>query len=103
MEASSARVAAVLRSLEAKGMIERSVDDKDRRRILVSITDAGRALVQDRRCEIRDYFYQIILQLGERDVCEGYADSGADYALAESLEKETPETQIEIGGNDLAG
>lgn len=103
MEASSARVAAVLRNLESKGLIERSIDSKDRRKILVSITDTGRALVQARRCEIRDYFKEIIIRLGEEDVREGMRILDRIMHIAESLEDEPPAAQIEGGGNDLAG
>ena len=103
MEASSARVAAVLRTLEGKGQIARTIDEKDRRRILVSITDAGRKLVKQRRRELSDYFAQIISQLGEEDTREGMRILGRIVKIVESLEAQTEETsQDEKGGDDLA-
>ena len=37
----------ILRTLEAQGLVARKTDENDRRRTLVSITDAGRALIVD--------------------------------------------------------
>ena len=44
---SSARVANVLRSLEEKGLVTREHSQADRRRVTVSLTEAGRA--EDKR------------------------------------------------------
>lgn len=41
MEVSSARIAAILGALESKGMLERRMDEKDRRRIQVFLTPVG--------------------------------------------------------------
>ena len=104
MDASSARVAAALRTLESKGQIARCVDGADRRRVLVNITEAGRQLVEARRREVRDYFAQIICQLGEDDVREGMRILGRIMKIAESLEDAPAESAaFERGGDDLAG
>ena len=42
----TSRVAAVLGSLEKKGLLERENDAVDRRRVLVSLTQAGEALCE---------------------------------------------------------
>lgn len=103
MDASSARVAAVLRTLEGKGQIERCIDGADRRRVLVNITEEGRRLVEARRNEVSEYFAQIISQLGEDDVREGMRILGRIMKIAESLENEDDSAQMERGGNELAG
>lgn len=104
MEASSARVAAVLRTLESKGQIRRCVDGTDRRRVLVHITDTGRQLVEARRREVSDYFAQIIRHLGEDDVREGMRILGRIMEIAESLEKQDSiSADLEKGGKNLAG
>ncbi len=54
MNTSTARVAMALKSLESKGLIQRRVDQEDRRKILVTITDLGRELIRSERREMRD-------------------------------------------------
>jgi DNA-binding MarR family transcriptional regulator len=54
MGVSSARVAAALGALERKGLVARSTDQNDRRRVIVSITQAGRAQVHARQQLLRD-------------------------------------------------
>ena len=49
MGVSSARIAALLKHLEQKGWISRSADKHDERRVNVSLTDAGRELINRRR------------------------------------------------------
>ena len=49
MGVSSARIAALLKHLEQKGWISRSADEHDERRVNVSLTDAGRELI-NRHC-----------------------------------------------------
>ena len=51
MGVSSARIAALLKHLEQKGWISRSADEHDERRVNVSLTDAGRELINRRRRE----------------------------------------------------
>ncbi|MDP3448338.1 MAG: helix-turn-helix domain-containing protein, partial [Eubacteriales bacterium] len=43
MGISTARIAAALNNLENKGLVTRRIDERDRRRILVELTAAGRA------------------------------------------------------------
>ena len=45
----TSRIAAVLGSLEKKGLLKRENDEIDRRRVLVSLTQAGDALCEKRR------------------------------------------------------
>ena len=46
LDMTTSRIAAVLGSLQKKGLLERESDEKDRRRVLVFLTEAG-----DRLCE----------------------------------------------------
>jgi DNA-binding MarR family transcriptional regulator len=70
MNASSARVAMALKSLEAKGYVERRIDQTDRRKILVSITPLGRELVLSDREEMHNRMVVILKELGEADAAE---------------------------------
>ncbi|AJH00137.1 hypothetical protein LF65_03580 [Clostridium beijerinckii] len=70
MGTTSARIAAVLNSLEKKGMVTRRIDEIDRRRILVNLTDLGteEVRIQD---ELRlSYVINMFKVLGEDDAKE---------------------------------
>jgi len=67
MRASSARVAAMLRNLEDKGLIERRHDMKDRRQVMVTITDAGREFIQSQRDEMFRQLTEAFRRMGPED------------------------------------
>ena len=67
MGVSSARVAAALNSLESKGMITRKIDLSDRRKILVGITPAGRALAEQQQQAVIQGASKMLALLGEQD------------------------------------
>ncbi len=66
----SAHVAKVLRHLEAKGEIKRSVDAQDARKRLVSITPAGLQRMKLAREEILSELSNLMQDLGEADARE---------------------------------
>lgn len=66
----TAHVAKMLRSLEAKGDIRRDADPEDGRRVLVSITEAGRKRLRDRAEEVHRQTAQLLEALGEDDARE---------------------------------
>lgn len=70
MDISSARIAATLNSLEHKRMIRRRLDETDRRRILVCITDLGLHFVLQKREQIHQNVEQLLRDLGEKDAQE---------------------------------
>lgn len=66
LHASSGRVSALLGSLEKKGLITRRIDPKDRRNILVSLTDEGLKQARSERDEISSATCWVFSQMGER-------------------------------------
>lgn len=70
MGVSSARIAALLKHLEQKGWISRSADEHDERRVNVSLTDAGRELINSRRREAIERVAAALRSLGEEDTHE---------------------------------
>ena len=50
MHVSTARIAALVRHLESKGLVLRAREPKDERKIRISLTPAGRALLQAAAC-----------------------------------------------------
>lgn len=67
---SSARVANVLRSLEEKGLVTREHSQAGRRRVTVSLTEAGRAEDKRHKAEFEELASDFLAQLGERDAQE---------------------------------
>ncbi|MDR1028571.1 MAG: MarR family winged helix-turn-helix transcriptional regulator [Clostridiales Family XIII bacterium] len=70
MGISSARIAMILNSLEAKGLIERSIDRADRRKILVTVTDDGAQLIREKRIMMQKAFGHVLQEMGESDTRE---------------------------------
>lgn len=64
---SSARIAALLGSLEKKGQITRDMDPKDRRRIQVTLTNCGKEVANVEKKEMHDKMIKIFNQMGEAD------------------------------------
>ena len=61
----ASRVAAVLGSLEKKGLLERENDAVDRRRVLVSLTQAGEALCEKRKAHFKSKIALLLSMLGD--------------------------------------
>ncbi|MDR0334658.1 MAG: MarR family transcriptional regulator [Methanomassiliicoccaceae archaeon] len=70
MGISSARVAAVLNSLEGKGLITREIDSGDRRRIIVRLTPKGHEHEEAQRNRNIELLKGLLMQLGEDDAKE---------------------------------
>jgi len=67
---STARISALLGSLEKKGQIERKIDKSNHRNILVSITEQGRQRVKDEVNDMHVGLTKTFLEMGEEDTAE---------------------------------
>lgn len=67
---SNARVANILRALEHKGLVERKHSQNDRRRVNVSLTQAGEAEIQAKQRDFENHAEAFLEQLGEEDTQE---------------------------------
>ncbi len=65
---STARIAAILKSVEKKGLIKREIDTNDRRKILVTITPEGQLFADARKDEIFTFWKKFMDFIGEEDV-----------------------------------
>lgn len=63
----TSRVAAILNSLSKKDYIQRCVDEKDKRKIKVYITDKGKQFAIERKTMIQTRVSQLLEALGEED------------------------------------
>ena len=70
LQASTARVSALLGALEKKKQIERDIDKSNRRNILVNITDAGHERVKTEMRIIKESIYLIFSEMGETETAE---------------------------------
>lgn len=67
MGISSARIAAILNSLENKEYIIRKIDKDDRRRIIIDLTETGKTFIESQYKEIIDITTSMLKYLGEKD------------------------------------
>lgn len=67
-EVSSARIAAILRTLEEKGMLCRQTDSKDRRRVRVLLTEAGRQRAAENEACIVTMVKRVLERLEDEEI-----------------------------------
>lgn len=70
LQASTARISALLGALEKKGQIVRNIDESNRRNILVTITEAGRRRAEAEMEEIKSVMIRVFTDMGEADTAE---------------------------------
>ena len=63
----TARIAAMLKSLEGQGMVTRTPDPADSRQVIVSLTEKGVTLVEERRTGMIRSVAKMLEALGEED------------------------------------
>ncbi len=89
---SAARIAAMLRSLEIKKLVERVCDEKDKRRVTVTITAVGKQFVESISEAVSKRAQALLEKLGEQDAKEFLRIlkkcTGFDEKLAEAQEIE---------------
>ncbi|OZG62841.1 MarR family transcriptional regulator [Bifidobacterium lemurum] len=81
---SSGRISTLLSTLEKKGYITREIDPKDRRNILVNLTDAGRGKGEEYVEEMRAMMCWVFQQMGERRTRE-FVDLIVEFMTYSSL------------------
>ena len=70
LNSSTARISALLGSLEKKGQIERNIDKGNRRNILVTITEGGRERATTEMRAMEDNLACVFTEMGETDAAE---------------------------------
>lgn len=70
MQVSTARMAAVLGSLEKKKWIKREIDKENRRQIIVSLTQEGKQFIKSKTDAAVDGLAMMLQELGEEDATE---------------------------------
>ncbi|MGN0487501.1 MAG: MarR family winged helix-turn-helix transcriptional regulator [Acutalibacteraceae bacterium] len=70
LDFTAARLCAIVKSLESKGLVQKLKSSSDKRSVTVALTEEGRCMVASLREELLRNALTIIEQLGEKDVCE---------------------------------
>lgn len=70
LDLSTPRVASALNSLSKKSFIERNKDEKDKRIVIVNITEQGKSFVMEEHEEAMAVLEKILEKLGEQDAKE---------------------------------
>jgi len=70
MHTSTARISAALGSLEKKGQIHREIDTRNRRNILVTITQKGLERIRSDSERMRERMIDVFEEMGEADALE---------------------------------
>lgn len=86
MNASTARVAMALKSLEGKGLIERRNDVSDRRKVKVSLTKHGKKVIFKQHEEMVKKMERILVELGEPDAREYLRIIGRMTEISKTIE-----------------
>lgn len=101
------RMTRILDSLAAKGFVEREADTKDRRRVIVRITDSGRDHTESKRSHGVGELARNLSELGEHDVSElvrvlerAYAITYNDNLNSEDVATSRERSSTSDGGAD---
>ena len=70
MHVSTARIAALLNTLESRGLLVRMTDKHDRRRVDVLLTEAGRCYVESSQQQVLKSMAGLVEELGKEDAQE---------------------------------
>lgn len=70
MKVSSARIAALINQTDKKGWTMRTADAEDSRQTLITMTEAGREAIMNKKREIFNMVVEMLRELGEEDAAE---------------------------------
>ncbi|MBD5131332.1 MAG: winged helix-turn-helix transcriptional regulator [Clostridiales bacterium] len=85
---STPRVAAGLKALESRGLITRRAQAKDARKVVVTVTDAGRAEYDKHEKERLNFAMSVIDEIGEDDLNEFLRILGRFHEIAQRKKSE---------------
>jgi DNA-binding MarR family transcriptional regulator len=85
---SNATVTGILTRLESQGLVRRDKDEVDRRRVLVSLTEKGRELVERAPFPLQERFFRELeaLPAANRSIIATVLEQVVDMMAAESLD-----------------
>jgi len=90
---SHARLTKILGNLEEKGLIRRDTDPRDRRRVIVRLTQTGYGLAAEQREEMLGHLAAVLETLGEEDAVH-FLRIAKKFAAMETLPPPTDDSMI---------
>lgn len=67
---SKAAISQMLSSLEKRGLIIRKIDSKNRRNLVLILTEAGKVALQEKRADVEYRISEIICAMGEPETAQ---------------------------------
>ena len=102
LKSSTARVAAALNSLERKGQVTRTTDAKDRRKVLVELTEEGKRKAEECKRVPEHMVTRLMEQLGEEDAKNMLHILKRINEIMPQMECQDPTKNVHKGGkNDI--
>ena len=88
LNTSTARIAVLLGQLEQKGLISREICKSDRRKVEVSLTEAGRKRAKSEKAEMHSYLEMVFKEMGEKDTDDFLRTASKFFEISLRYEKE---------------
>lgn len=85
MHCSAPMISKILRSLEDKEMIVRSIDQKDRRNTKITLTEKGKEEIIKGRVVFEEYIDKVVEQMGEENIRRMIKDMDDFYDISKAV------------------
>lgn len=68
LDVSIARIVAIINTLQKKELIEKKIDANDKRKTIISITEAGKEIITQRKKKAIQFIENVIKELDEKEI-----------------------------------
>ena len=68
LDVSIARIVAIINTLKKKELIEKKIDANDKRKTIISITEAGKEIITQRKKQAIQFIENVIKELDEKEI-----------------------------------
>ena len=68
LDVSIARIVAIINTLQKKELIEKKIDANDKRKTIISITEAGKEIITQRKKQAIQFIENVIKELDEKEI-----------------------------------
>ena len=68
LDVSIARIVAIINTLQKKKLIEKKIDANDKRKTIISITEAGKEIITQRKKQAIQFIENVIKELDEKEI-----------------------------------
>ena len=68
LDVSIARIVAIINTLQKKELIEKKIDANDKRKTIISITEAGKEIITQRKKQAIQFIDNVIKELDEKEI-----------------------------------